>query len=70
MKAEHPDKYKTLVMQAGTEIIADVETNPLAPGWVEFGHVGGSHSLIIDNSEWDAFVALVAEVNAIKRHKV
>lgn len=68
MKVEHPNKYKTIVMQAGTEIIADVETSPTSPGWVEFGNIVGVHSLLIDNSEWDAFVILVEEVDTIKRH--
>lgn len=66
MKVEHPGGYETLVMQKGTHFIASVETFQTAPGWVSIGH-GGCKGILIDHHEWDAFVALIAEIDGIKR---
>lgn len=66
MKAEHPNKHKTFVMQEGTDYVASVETYLNAPGWVSIGH-DGCNGILIDTHEWAAFVALIAEVDEIKR---
>jgi hypothetical protein len=39
-----------------------------ATGWVSFGWVGGGDSYLVDESEWESFVAFVNEIDAAIRH--
>lgn len=51
-----------LFMRDGIQLMAELEVN--GPGWVTFGVLGGGHRLLVDNSEWRAFVDMVNEVDA------
>ena len=69
MKVNHPDSDTVLFMQPGTKIMAELEIAP-APGWITIGYMGVSAGVIIDHTEWDAFVALVNEVDATVKSNI
>lgn len=48
-------------MVDGTQFMAELEVN--GPGWVTIGYLGSDRGLMIDRDEWDAFIALVGEIN-------
>lgn len=68
MKITRPNNKSVLVVNGDIELIACIDTDP-HPGWVTIGYVGGKDGILIDDSEWPAFVALVAEIDEIKRGK-
>lgn len=57
----HPDGNTYLFMVDGTQFMAELEVN--GPGWVTIGHLGSDRGLMIDRDEWDAFIALIGEIN-------
>ena len=62
MRVLHPDGNMYVFMQEGTQFMASLETNN--PGWVSIGYIGGSGGMVIDSSEWAAFVSLIGEIDA------
>lgn len=64
MIVNHPNGKHALIVNAGTDLVAEVETEHAAPGWVTIAYAGAA-GLIVDHSEWDAFVALIAETNEV-----
>lgn len=65
MIIKHPNGISMLVMNADCQFMADVYL--VGAKWVTFGCVGGEQALIIDESEWDGFVAMVKEVDEARR---
>lgn len=61
MRVTHPDGNTDLFMVDGTPFLAELEVN--GPGWVTIGILGADRGLLIDRDEWDAFFALVGEIN-------
>lgn len=61
MRVTHPDGNTDLFMADGTRFLAELEVN--GPGWVTIGYIGPDQGLLIDHDEWDAFIALVGEIN-------
>jgi hypothetical protein len=61
MRVTHPDGNTDLFMVGGTQFMAQLEVNE--PCWVTIGYLGSDRGLIIDRDEWDAFIALVSEIN-------
>lgn len=61
MRVTHPDGNTDLFMVDGTQFMAELEVN--GPGWVTIGYLGSDRGLLIDRDEWDAFIALVGEIN-------
>jgi hypothetical protein len=61
MRTVHPSGSTDLFMVAGTRYMAELEAN--WPGWVTIGSIGSESALLIDHTEWDAFVSLVNEIN-------
>ena len=58
MHVMHPDGTTSIFMSADISISAEA-----APGhWVRFGHIG-LRGLIVDSTEWRAFVDLVNEID-------
>lgn len=67
MRVIHPNGRSLLFMQDGTQFMADME---LPEGWVTFGYLGGSQSLLVDVDEWPAFVEMVLEIDVEKNKGV
>lgn len=62
MKFTHPDGQHDLIVVQGTAYMAEVELPPL-PGWVTIGYIGGDSQIIIYKDEWQAFMALINEID-------
>lgn len=52
-----------LLYTASDSLMAYVQIGP--PGWVSLGRVG-EQGLLVDQSEWDRFAALVAAVSELR----
>ena len=68
MKILHPSGDAVLFAHAGTRFIAELEVK--GPSWITIGYLGGAGSLLIDYSEWTAFVAMVTEINKAVKEKM
>lgn len=65
MNIKHPNGENTIVMVENLGLLADIEIGKDYPGWVTIGYVGSNNGLIVDNDEWESFVNLVGEIDAI-----
>lgn len=62
------------MMQNGETAIVGVDGIHLmgeinSPGWVTIGAIGGDSYIMIDESEWDAFKALIKEMDDVVQNR-
>lgn len=63
----HPDGNHEIVAVAGTQLLGEitkyeVTKYPDAANWVTIGYIG-AEKIMVEESEWAAFKALVAEID-------
>ena len=53
----------------GIHLMGEVEIGDNSPGWVTIGAIGGDSYIMIDESEWDAFKALIKEMDDVVQNR-
>jgi len=62
MKFTHPDGTHDIVAVPGTMLLGEVVHDPDGV-WVTIGYIGSEGRQVYSQEEWDAFKALVAEID-------
>lgn len=70
MNVKHPDGKQIIVMVSGSPIVTSTECFKDFGDvddciWVSISNFGSSNNLLIDLTEWDAFVSLIKETDEI-----
>ena len=61
-----PNEAYIMVSHPGLKMMTELEVGDKTPGWVSIGYVA-QQGILIDEGEWDAFVQLINESDAVRK---
>ena len=53
----------------GIHLMGEVDIGDNSPEWVTIGAIGGTSYILIDESAWDAFKALIKEIDDVVQNR-
>lgn len=66
MNIKHPSGKSIFIMNEACQFMAEIDIAQ-EHKWVTFGYIGGNQALLVDETEWDGFVAMVREVDEVRK---